>query len=151
MTSQILIADFGMIAADAPEVVVPSIPPPRVGNCVAREGTSFDLGKLLFLKTDSVIVERPLETLRISIKGERVEIEDLRSRQEGAYVTNIAGEVEPKVDLDVELKLAMMTGSLVVYWKETYQHRIYRQGLFRFVNGRPAAVCEGRGGSTSFE
>lgn len=149
--SQIMIVAFAMIAFAPSVVVVPSTPPQRVGTCLGTAGDTFDLEKLLFLETDSVVVEGPLEKIRVTLAGERVKIVDLKPPREGQYITNIADEIEPKDNLDVELKLAFLSGDLVLYWKETYKHRIYRQGLFRFLNGRPISLCEGRGGTTSYE
>jgi hypothetical protein len=34
----------------------------------------------------------------------------------------------------------------VLYWRETFQHRIYGQGLFRVVGQSLEPFCEGRAG-----
>lgn len=151
MAIQTLIIAALMVTPSSTVTVVPANPPQRVGDCLSSAGISFDLEKLLFIETESVIVQGPVETFRITIEGEHVRIADLKPKRDGIYITNIAYEVAPRDDLDVKLKLAFISGDFVLYWKETFEHQIYRQGLFRFVKARPFALCEGKGGSTSYE
>lgn len=150
MTEPIMIAAFAMAVA-APAVTVVSSPQLDViGNCAGTGGRSFDLEKLLLLENRTALMEGSDGTLRVSVAGERVEILRLRPKSDGSvYITNIGYEVEPRADLDVELKLALNSGELVVYWKETYKNRIYRQGLFRIMGQHVAALCQGRGGFDS--
>jgi hypothetical protein len=151
MTNKILALVFFIALPPSGVSIVPADIPQRVGDCRTPQGASLDLGKVLFLETKSVIIEGVSETYRVVIEGERVKIYDLKPKREGFYVTNIAYEVAPREDLDIKIKLAYISGELVLYWKETFEHQIYRQGLFHFVNARPVALCEGRGGSTSYE
>jgi hypothetical protein len=90
-----------------------------------------------------------LRRLRVTLDGETVRIENLRlGRAHGFYYTNIGGEVEPDHDLDVDLRFARLARQTLIYWKETYQHKIYRQGLFRIVGEHVESLCQGRGGIT---
>ncbi len=52
---------------------------------------------------------------------------------------------------DVELKLGLYEQQIVLYWRETYRHRIYRQGLFRFEGQALVPMCEGEGGEDIYE
>jgi hypothetical protein len=51
--------------------------------------------------------------------------------------------------LDIQLKLVTFEGALALYWRETYLHRTYRQGLFEIQGMRASPLCEGAGGVTS--
>jgi hypothetical protein len=148
MISLILILAIAVSGA-APTVITPPKVDP-VGDCVGAQDRAVDLRKVMFLENRSLDLERGDETVRVTLRGERVELVKLGARSDGGiYSTNIGDEVEPADDLDVELKLAYVSGEAALYWKETYQHRIYRQGVFRFVGDRVQKLCEGRGGVNS--
>jgi hypothetical protein len=103
----------------------------------------------MVLENEAVEIDGPRGPLIIGISGEQVQIRSARPRQDvPVHAENIADAVDPEKDLDVELKLAYLDGRLVVFWKETYRHRIYRQGLFHIVGERVKALCTGRGGVT---
>jgi hypothetical protein len=81
------------------------------------------------------------------LDGESVSLKRVEGESgEGEYVSNIGTEVDDSVDLDVQLKLALYGGRPVIYWKETYLHRMYRQGLFGLGDWKVAPLCEGTGG-----
>jgi len=60
----------------------------------------------------------------------------------------IAEEIDPDASLDLDLKFVLIDGAIGLYWRETFQHRMYRQGVFRFTWGQLTKVCEGRGGES---
>lgn len=120
----------------------------RIGTCEAG-GRSYNLNRLMLLENDAVEIGGPHGPLRVSIAEEYVQIHALRPAPAHAvYSTNIGDAVEPHGDLDVELKLGYFDGMLVVFWKETFRYRIYRQGLFRIAGQGVAPLCAGRGGVT---
>jgi hypothetical protein len=151
MNAPVLIAVIAAVTGIPTDTVATSKPPRMVGNCVVSSGSSLDLHKLLLLEDRSAVVDGSQGKFRVTLVGEAVEIVDLIPESAGVFLTNIGYEVEPRNDIDVELKFAVVSNEFVLYWKETYQHRICRQGLFRFVNRRPVALCQGRGGTTSYE
>ena len=49
-------------------------------------------------------------------------------------------------DADVIITLGSYQGATVLYWRETFLHRQYRQGVFRINDSRLIPLCEGIGG-----
>jgi len=120
----------------------------RIGTCEA-DGRSYDLRRLMLLENQAVEIDGPHGPLRVSIAEEYVQIHSAGPRPARAvYATNVGDAADPDGDLDVELKLGYFDGILVVFWKETFRHRIYRQGMFRIVGESVAPLCAGRGGIT---
>lgn len=137
-------------AAPAPDGSRPA--PGSIGNCIDARQRSVDLHELYFLSSPTAVIESRNGSFQVTLAGEHVEVSRVgQISGGGVYKTNIGYEVEPRDDLDVELKLAYLTGNPVIYWKETYRHRIYRQGLFRVVDMGVEAICQGKGGVTSYD
>lgn len=134
-----------------PVTVTNSRPPAfagRIGICEA-DGRSYNLNRLLRLENDAAEIDGPQGPLRVSISEEYVEISTAgTSPGRTVYSTNIGDAVDPTGNLDVELKLGYIEGMLVIFWKETFRYRIYRQGLFRVSGEGVAPLCAGRGGVT---
>jgi hypothetical protein len=106
--------------------------------------------RVMFLENQSIDIESENPPIRVSIRGENFFAEELgnnsRSRH---FFESIDSIVDSTADLDIELKLAYFEGSLVLYWKETFHNRIYRQGLFSIIGHEVRRLCEGHGGSES--
>jgi len=120
----------------------------RIGTCEAG-GRSYDLHRLLLLENQEAEIDGPLGPLRVSVAEEYVEIRTSGPPPRRViYATNIADAADPNGDLDVELKLGYFEGGLVIFWKETFHHRIYRQGMFRISSENVTPLCAGRGGVT---
>lgn len=120
----------------------------RIGTCIA-DGRAYDLHRLMRLENQAVETDGPRGPLRVSIAEEYVQIHTAGPGPARAvYATNIGDAADPDADLDVELKLGYFDGMLVVFWKETFRHRIYRQGLFRIAGESVTPLCAGRGGVT---
>jgi len=131
------------------ESEVPRLDP--LGNCEGN-GASFDLRRLMLIENRSIRMEGAHGELQVSVNREQVRIDAVRDGSaQPVYSTNIGYAAEPHGDLDVELKLGYLDGAPIVYWKETFQNRIYRQGLFRIVGERVEQLCAGRGGITTVE
>ena len=118
-----------------------------IGTCEGG-GRSFDLRRVMFLENQSIDVDGPSGPLRVTISREHLLVEDASpGARESQTRIDIDSEVDINDDLDLELKLAYFDQRLVLYWKETYRHRFYRQGLFA-INGREVrSLCSGQGGS----
>jgi hypothetical protein len=103
------------------------------------------LSKVLFLGNQSI---ETADGKRWEIDGEHVSVQtpdpehDRRTRDVGDIA--VPGEY-----LDVDLKFALVEGKFAVYWRETYQHRMYRQGLLKIDGEDLVKLCEGEGGISS--
>jgi hypothetical protein len=152
MTLISVIAAF-ILAADRPSPTLPTAPvddSDRVGlgSCIGDNGP-IELRRALFLENRVLDFVGDGGPMRIALLGQIVRISSLSSSgDEHIYRRDIGESISGQESAaDVNLKLALLEGRLVVYWCETYRHRIYRQGLFR-VNGMElAALCHGRAGS----
>lgn len=121
-----------------------------MGSCIAGD-RSIEMTQVLFLENRSVTVLDPARRpLRLRIEGERLILESdhplLGRTQE---TRRIDRQITEESDLDIELKFAWVEDALALYWRETFQHRIYRQGLMRVEGDALTPLCEGRAGQTS--
>jgi len=118
----------------------------RIGSCVGN-GRPYNLRRLMPLVDRDIEIDSRHGPLRVTLQGERLIIYSVGEEPGRAvFWSNIGNQVAPRDDLDVELKLAYFEGMLVLYWKETFQHRLYRQGMFRIEGGEVTFLCGGRGG-----
>jgi hypothetical protein len=53
------------------------------------------------------------------------------------------------VNPDIDLSFVLINNELSIYWKETYLHRAYRQGIVAIRRDTVVAVCDGFGGFDS--
>jgi hypothetical protein len=121
-----------------------------LGSCIGQDGP-VELRRSLFLENRELDFIGDGGPMRIALMGQTVRISAPNQSEDGRIYSRDIGESvsEERGTADVNLKLALFEGRLVVYWRETVQHRIYRQGLFR-VNGLDlTALCEGRAGFES--
>ena len=117
----------------------------RVGSCLGDR--EVDLRRVMFLQNSSIDTDGPTGPFRVSLHGETIHIQPLPSGSErGTYVNNVGYAVDPRADIDLNLKLALVDGKLVLYWKETFQYRAYRQGIFEITRQGITEVCQGHGG-----
>lgn len=120
----------------------------RLGNCRSSDA-AVDLGRMMVLENERLEIDgeggRPT---RVALQGGSVRFEHLDGDR-GSYGFSIGDIVGGDEPLDVELRLALAEGQLAIFWRETFQHRIYRQGLLKIVGGELVRWCEGRGGVTS--
>jgi hypothetical protein len=120
-----------------------------IGDCDAGS-RSINLRRLLFLADREVEIDGPHGPILVSVEGEYLYIYRAgQTPREALFGTNIGSEAEPRRNLDIELRLAVFDGRLVVYWKETFQHRIYEQGIYRIDGEEITFLCKGRGGVTT--
>ena len=119
------------------------------GTCESN-GRSFDLRRLALLADPTIEIDGPDGALRVTLDGEIIRIDEIGDGSvTQVFATNIGSRAEPNVDLDIKASLGYSNHRLVMYWKETYRHRIYRQRLFSIVNETIEPLCEGRGGVTA--
>lgn len=131
-------------------IVVPTrINPDTVGlgNCEVR-GNSVDLRRMIVHENRWLDAIGEHGRIRVRISGESVAFERLEGDR-SITSFNVGAILSDESDIDVELRLALVENQLSVYWRETFQNRIYRQGLFRIVGEELQRWCEGRGGVQS--
>lgn len=118
----------------------------RIGTCT-QGAQSFDLRGAAFVEDHAIDVHSRYGPLRLSVRGENLRVESIgpHPRISPSYL-DIDSRIDASRDLDIELELANFEGRLVLYWKETFQHRHYRQGLFEITDGELVPLCEGVGG-----
>lgn len=125
-----------------------------IGTCSGRAG-DVDLRRIMFLENTALIIEGPDGPLEISYERENVIVTELAPESDKReFFSSIDHMVSPKEDLDLELKLGHDGHQLLVYWRETFKNRIYRQGLlkvdasqlFKPSGSALTVMCEGRGG-----
>ena len=124
-------------------LVIPDRPLDRTGSCHGDK-EKFDLSNIIFIENQAITLESAVSKFEFSIDGESIKVS--QHGQDYVKVVDIGYEVEPKKDIDIELKFAFLDHNFVLYWKETYQHRIYRQGLFQLTGGNIQFLCKGEGG-----
>ena len=135
-------------------IELPSSPPPperpvnllTIGSCLGPNGV-VDLRRVMFLENQSLDLDSAEGRMRVELVRQSVRVRMLDDPLDTRYLRHIASAVaQGEDDADVDLKLALFDGQPLVYWRETYQHRVYRQGLFRIVGHELEPLCEGHGG-----
>jgi hypothetical protein len=115
----------------------------RIGSCTGDEG-ALDLRRLSMLGTRSLTIPASNSILRI--RDETVIISEGSRVSSGRIrVYDIGQIISEDQDLDISLSLGFYNDEPVVYWKENFLHRSYRQGIIS-VEEEPRVLCEGRGG-----
>jgi hypothetical protein len=141
-------ASAGSASSDV--TIVPTISEDwGVGTCTRQGGQTIDLKHMLTMTNRSVDVRENGVTRRVRLGLQSVAIESNRGTPNAVIqVDNIGYDLNPKGGIDIVLNFAMVDGVLGVYWRETYQHREYRQGLYRLDHDRIVPWCEGIGGES---
>lgn len=117
-----------------------------LGHC-EQNGHSIDMRRVMFLENRSIDMNSRTGPLRISIDHSDFIIEEVGQRsRHRRFINDVANTIDPAGNLDIELKLAYYNGNLLLYWKETFQNRHYRQGLFNIVGADLTPLCTGVGG-----
>lgn len=117
-----------------------------LGSCVGGRGP-VSLSRVMFLENRILEWDGSSGPIRITLPRQSVNIKLLRAKKQDIYIHNIGRLVgQGDSDADVHLKLALLDNRPVIYWRETYQHRIYRQGIFSIVGHNLVRLCEGEGG-----
>lgn len=119
-----------------------------LGSCTGDRGP-VSLSRVLFLENRSLDWNSSSGPVRITLRRQSVHIQLLEAPDGDTYLRNIGSLVaQSEDDADVYLKLALLDNVPAVYWRETFQHRIYRQGMFSVVGHDLIRLCEGEGGET---
>ncbi len=109
-----------------------------IGRC-NYDGGVIDLDEIWMLENQRVRRDAAT-TLRIDDTKFYVERGASASISEPIYI------IPSDRPLDIDIKFAVVNGEIALYWRETFQHRSYRQGLLRINGDDLTPWCEGRGG-----
>lgn len=137
-----------------------TLPPTRLDGVVGCEGRDgrVDMARVMILENRTLIVDGGTGPLRLRLNGETFYSEEMgENSRHRTYLNRIDTLVQPGEGLDIDLKLAVLNGRLLLYWRETYQHQFWRYGLIA-IEGRALfgderlamrPLCQGRDGSSS--
>lgn len=152
---------ISIIVAAALTYVVESQPPAianqsnitfdSIGSCGDR-ASRVDMRRVAFLENRSIDWGAGSRRMRVRLSGENAYVQAISARvNQPVNIHSVALTVQRDGDIDIQLKFAILDGELLIYWRETYQHRMYRQGLLRPELSQLVSLCEGRGGLDSSE
>lgn len=156
----LFIALAGWAMADPPPPAAPpiivihsaDIEVTTLGYCTTRDGRHLDLRRTMFLANDALDFDAPGGPFRARIEGPKLLVDAIGERSNhSTYFNRIDYQIEhdDHRNLDIRVQLAWIEGRLAVYWRETYQNRIYRQGFYAIVGQGVEFICAGEGGITS--
>ncbi len=142
--------DGGENAMASRLIVVPSrIDPDTVGlGYCGSDANSVDLTRIIIHERRWLDVFSAHGRTRVRVQGESVAFVRLEGDQRTTSF-NLGDILDGESGIDIELRIASVENQLAVYWRETFQHRIYRQGLLRIAEEGLLPWCEGRGGISS--
>lgn len=82
----------------------------------------------------------------VLLENESVVFVDGDEERGTGHVVRIDRTAEPVVDIDVQGQFVIIDGAPGLFWRETFQHRMYRQGLFLIQDEMLSSYCVGLGG-----
>jgi hypothetical protein len=126
-----------------------------LGSCLAPDRRPLDLRRVALLQNRELLLDSKNGRVRAVLEGQKVSLHIEGSPDDEHIVRNIGdlvGGSEGRAD--VFLTLGFLDNRPVLYWRETYQHRSFRQGLLSISPEAARAdwaqvltpMCEGRGG-----
>lgn len=110
------------------------------GYCQRDDSSLVDMRDLWILENDAVYDVGSTESVTIS--GESVVIRQNGNDRSHRIDRMFAGDSS----VDVVLRFAIIDNEPVLFWRESYLHRVFQQGLVRFSNGTVSSMCLGAGG-----
>ena len=139
---------FAPTEEDSWPIMTPS--PRALGSCLNERGP-VDLRRVMFLENRYLDLGSEGATVKVELRRQTISFTtQAGTPEETIRVQDVARIVarNQEENPDVYLKLALLDGDVLLYWRETYLHRSYRQGLFRIVGRDLQRFCEGNGGVT---
>ncbi len=127
------------------------------GSCLTPDRRPLDLREVMLLRNRELITTDAAGRYRLILEEPKVLVRDEAAPEGSFSVIDVRYALEgPEGDPDIFLILGLLDGRPVVYWRETYQHRSFRQGLFAVSPDLTTThkrvltpICEGRGGIDS--
>ncbi len=131
------------------------------GSCIGPEKQFFDIRPVLFLQNRQLLLKSSAGPLRIELQRQHFQVYLENSPDGEHWATNIGEWVSKGEPADVFLTLGYLDDKPVLYWRETFQHRSFRQGLMKIspevakaqANWRKilTPICEGQAGGDVYE
>ena len=125
------------------------------GSCGTPGGQAVDIRRVMLLPDRAMAFDSSVGRVRISLDGQRFALH-LLDAPEGDHFVGDVGDLisDGEERADVFVMIGSINARSVLYWRETYQHRSFRQGV---LTVDPEAVkadwnsiltpfCEGTGG-----
>ena len=104
--------------------------------------------RVLFIENPVVEIESSGKTFEIYVERESFYAKEInKNGEEVEHFEDVDSLLNMEDDLDIELKLAQYKGDLMLFWRETFKNRIYKQGLFLVDGPQLKLACKGEGGS----
>lgn len=132
---------------------VSPLPNRSLGSCLDQDRRPVDLRRVMFLENRELERDTPYGSIRIILSRQTITIRTIRRHGEETWRPIDVGVLVGRdgATADVEVRLGLHEDQIVAYWRETFRHRMYRQGLFRFQDQELVPVCNGNGGEDIFE
>lgn len=118
------------------------------GVCKTKN-ESINMKELLYLKNDEI--KFPSKNMTLKIKGEAIRFELYNKVGEvtKTLITDLGADLAErynKDDIDINIEFIFLNKNPAIYWRETYQHQIYRLGIYTIQDNRIEFYCDGVGG-----
>lgn len=132
---------------DAIEGVVSGVDREAVRKGTCRGRLDVDMQKVEFLDNDAVTISAAEFSVRLTIDGERIGEDWRRPMPRHTWEEIETLIVDSSGDIDLAARFARVDGAITVYWRETYLHRSYRQGLLGISVEGLYPLCQGAAGA----
>ncbi|MCE3252336.1 MAG: hypothetical protein K0Q67_1346 [Cellvibrio sp.] len=106
---------------------------------------------VIFIKNESIKYRHENKFIFLKINDENIKIsETIDSKidpdsEKIVQIDSLIGDNDP----DINLTLILLDGEYGVYWRETFQHKKYRQGIYKYEGNSLVSVCAGEAGIES--
>lgn len=117
------------------------------GYCKTNGGKSYEMELVRHINNESIQTRVGSAEFILSLELDNLKAVELGNPDE-EWIANIADFLHTDYRPDVVISFAELDHEDFVYWRESYVHRTYRQGLFKFNGKTIVPVCTGVGGVT---
>lgn len=117
----------------------------KYGRCEGDQ--NVDMRSVESLTGDRFTISRPTFEVTLTIVGERVHQEWKRPNARRTWQDIEAFVVDADGDVDVIASFVKVGDVVSIYWRETYLHRSYRQGVLGIGADGLYALCQGAAGA----
>lgn len=124
----------------------------KIGTCES-EGQKIDLLNVYFLKNTFIKAEKNEGYDIYEISGDTFYIKHFGTDNKliftlPFYMTlELNSLIKSLGDVDVILEFVLVKGQPALYWKESFLHKPYRQGILKIENNSLAVLCIGKAGT----
>lgn len=156
----LLLFCFLSCIASADEAVIdgvrknPLYIPYYAGTCIENKQTVY-LNEAFFIKNKVIKIRSENGYSIIKIVRDLLDVKkfDKNGSLIESYILDVKGNVlkrNDKVkDIDIKISFVWVDNELGVYWKESFLHKQYMQGVYMIKNNQLNFYCQGSGGGFS--